>query len=59
MNAGDKIAFVRRGTEDFYILFGKAGVAQAPRHGLRRGGDVAGGRISGVDLDEFLEDVTG
>ena len=55
----DQIAFAWVRPENPHVAVGKAGRLQASRHGLRCLGDIAGGRVRGVDLDQFFVDLTG
>ena len=56
VQADDQILFAVVGAADVEVAVGESGVAEALRHGLGGGGDVAD-RICGVDFDELLEDV--
>src|SRR6476646_3502361 len=56
--ANNYIVLIRQRTGYVNIIIGKTCGTEASRHRFRRGGYVAGRRISGVDLNQFPEDVT-
>ena len=57
--ADDEVLLARIGTQQVNVFGRKAGVEEALLHGGAAGGDVALRGVSGVDLDELLEDLAG
>src|ERR1041385_2566081 len=53
-----EVLFVGKGAKHLNVFGRKSSVAKTCGHGFSRGGHVAGGRISGINLNEFLENIT-
>jgi hypothetical protein len=57
MKADDKVLFVGQRTNYLHVFSRKTCSAKALSHGFCRCGYVAGGRVSGVDLNELFKDI--